>query len=230
MFTGIVQGLGEISALQQAGGNGLDLKVRLLFDVPHIVLGESIAVNGLCLTVNSLGERWFGAYASGETLACSTMGNLRVGARVNIERALALGERLGGHLVSGHVDVVATVAERENRGESLGFRLQFPEKWGNQVVPKGSVCLDGLSLTVNHCGPDFLEVNVIPETARVSTVSEWAKGRRVNMETDMLVKYVQHLLGPVLVGTGLAGSALLSSQNPSVSKIDRNFLQEHGFI
>jgi len=185
MFTGLVQGMGRVEAVD-ARGKETRLKVRTLFELNDIVLGESIAVNGACLTVETFGPSWFTVYASAETLAHTSLGGLKVGGQVNLERALALGDRLGGHLVSGHVDCLATVADIKPAGESRVYTLTFPAEQGPYVIQKGSITLDGISLTVNDCGPEFLSVNIIPATQRETTISGWAPGAKVNMETDLI--------------------------------------------
>ncbi|PKN07748.1 MAG: riboflavin synthase [Deltaproteobacteria bacterium HGW-Deltaproteobacteria-8] len=221
MFTGLIQGKGRIDAVEARGAE-TRLKVRALFDLPKIVLGESIAVNGACLTVETFGENWFTVYASAETLKHTSLGALKTGAEVNLERALALGDRLGGHMVSGHVDCLATVAEIKPAGESRVYTLSFPAEYGALVVPKGSVALDGISLTVNDCGPEFLSVNIIPATQRETTISGWTPGTRVNMETDLIGKYVRNMLGPWLSSMGTAGGS-------APSKLSMEFLRENGF-
>ena len=214
MFTGIIQGQGRLTAVQGSGQERV-LAIRALFALEDIMIGESIAVNGACLTVESGKEGLFTAYASAETLSRTNLSLLRPDALVNLERALAIGQRLGGHFVSGHVDCLATVQSLRDAGQSLCIRLAFPAEYGELVIPKGSVALDGVSLTVNNCGDDFLEVNVIPETRRVTTIASWAPGTRVNMEADMIGKYVLRMLAPRREGAR-AG-------------LDENFLREHGF-
>ncbi|BAV92350.1 riboflavin synthase [Candidatus Desulfovibrio trichonymphae] len=217
MFTGIVQGLGEIVALDKKGGE-CRLTLRPLFVLLDIADGESIAVNGACLSVETHNRDSFTAYASAETLSRTLLGGLAHGSQVNLERALALGERLGGHLVSGHVDCLATVTELRPSGQSFVYRLTFPEEFAVEVIYKGSVALDGVSLTVNACGKDFLEANVIPDTRRRTAIRYWRPGTRVNMETDMIGKYVRRLLearnAPAASGGGL----------------NREFLLENGFL
>ena len=218
MFTGIIQGLGRIAALEHAGGE-TRFTVRPEFPLADYALGESIAVNGVCLTVETFGQGWFTAYASKETMSVTNLGALGVSAPVNLERALAMGDRLGGHIVSGHVDCLAEVLSIRQAGQSRIFRLGFPDSHSSQVIPKGSVALDGISLTVNDCGRDYLEVNIIPATQRETTISGWAPGRRVNMETDVIGKYVQRMLAPWHDGP----------TRPEPSKITPDFLKEHGF-
>lgn len=220
MFTGLVQGMGRVEAVEARGAE-TRLRLRALFDLKQIVLGESIAVNGACLTVETAGENWFTAYASAETLRHTNLGGLKNGATVNLERALALGDRLGGHLVSGHVDCLATVKDIRPAGESKIYTLAFPEEFGALVVPKGSVALDGISLTVNACGKDHLSVNIIPATQKETTISGWTPGTKVNMETDVIGKYVRNMLAPWIVQGGAA--------NPKPSKLTADLLRELGY-
>ena len=215
MFTGIIQGQGRLAALRQSGRERV-LSIRALFALEDLVVGESIAVNGACLTVESGKDGLFTAYASAETLSRTNLSLLRPDALVNLERALLIGQRLGGHLVSGHVDCLATVQSVRDAGQSLLIRLAFPAEYGELVIPKGSVALDGISLTVNNCGDDFLEVNVIPETRRATTVASWTSGTRVNMEADMIGKYVLRMIAPRREGAR--------------TTLDENFLREHGFL
>ena len=180
MFTGIINGQGKLLAVESRG-HETRFRIQALYDLADIILGESIAVNGTCLTVETSGPSLFSAYASAETMQRTALGLLKPGAKVNLERALAVGDRLGGHIVSGHVDCVAEILSVRREGESRRIRIGFPASFGAEVIGKGSVALDGISLTVNDCGPDFLEVNVIPETWRATTVAEWAPGTRINM-------------------------------------------------
>lgn len=218
MFTGLVLGQGTIQSIQHMGKE-TRLTIRPLCALPNIELGESIATNGVCLTVEAFDTDWFSVYASEETMRLSNLGNLRTGSKVNLERALAMGDRLGGHIVSGHVDCLAEVASVTPAGLSKIYRLSFPEQYGPQIIPKGSVTLDGISLTVNDCGTTFLEVNIIPETQKVTTISEWSPGYKVNLETDIIGKYVQRMLGP------WQGA----QEQPPEEKVTMNFLREHGF-
>ncbi len=218
MFTGLAAGMGEISALRRSGSE-MRLVVRPLFRMDDIQPGESVAVNGACLTVETFGSGDFTAYASEETVSRTNLGGLGRGGLVNLERALSLGARLGGHIVSGHVDCLAEVVSVSRAGQSTVFRLRFPEEYAGQVIPKGSIALDGVSLTINNCGTDFLEVNVIPATLEATTLRAWKPGAKVNMETDVLGKYVQRALSL----TGKAGGA------EKESRVSMEFLREHGF-
>lgn len=215
MFTGLVLGMGEAVKILPGSGESR-FCFRPLFSCPAWVKGESIAVNGACLTVENFDDSSFTAYASSETLSLTTLGGLRQGARVNLERALAMGDRLGGHLVSGHVDGVAEVESLADVGSSRRIRIGLPEEFSSQVIPKGSIALDGISLTVNRCGPGFLEVNVIPETRIVTTVAQWKPGTLLNFETDLIGKYVAQML-----------SAWKNA--PAEKPLSIDFLREHGF-
>lgn len=210
MFTGIIQGLGAITQLA-AHGAERRFRIKPQFHMENVADGESIAVNGVCLTVETHSEAEFTAYASAETLQASTLGNLRHGDNVNLERALKLGDRLGGHIISGHVDCVAKVATMQKGGESLKIGIAFPARFSPQVVRKGSVALDGMSLTVNECGQGTLEINIIPESQKTTNIATWRLGCEINLETDIIGKYAQRMLLPW-------------------QGLDRRFLAENGFI
>ena len=220
MFTGLVQGMGTIRGVESRGAE-TRLRISPNFSLTDYRPGESIAVNGVCLTMEQYGRDWFSAYASAETMGLTNLGKLTTGSTVNLERALALGDRLGGHLVSGHVDCTATVTSISPAGESKIFRLSFPAEFGPQIIAKGSVALDGISLTVNGCGPDFLEVNIIPATQAETTISKWKPGTRINMETDLIGKYVQNMLAPWQGGEK-------TTERPT-SSMSLDFLHKHGF-
>lgn len=203
MFTGIIQGLGDVREVRRQGVDcRLDLRPR--FRMENILDGESIAVSGVCLSVEKHDEDGFEAFASAETLGRTTLGGLRPGDSVNLERALALGDRLGGHIVSGHVDCVAIVRSLSRSGQSARFRLAFDRRYAPELIARGSVALDGISLTINDCGPDYLEVNIIPDTQKRTNMHSWRIGTRVNMETDIIGKYVRKLIGPLQSGAGAA--------------------------
>lgn len=219
MFTGIIQTTGIVSGLEKKGSE-TRMRISQVQAFDALSLGESIAVNGVCLSVEDFGRDWFYVYASAQTMGVTNLGALRHGDRVNLERALCLRDRLGGHLVSGHVDCLGKITAVDKAGESVIYTVSFPEHFSMQVIDKGSVALDGVSLTVIGCGPDFLKVNIIPATRKESTVSEWTKGSLVNMETDIIGKYVEKMLG-----------ARINDRNntKSESRITGNFLREHGF-
>lgn len=216
MFTGIVEGMGLVLKAAHGSGEGR-FAIRPLFAMPNMADGESIAVNGVCLSVERHSAKEFTAYASAETMARTNLRGLAPGDKPNLERALALGARLGGHMVSGHVDCVATVAQIDRRGQSLHVRVAFARAYGGQVVSKGSVALNGISLTVNDCGDDFLDVNVIPESQKRTNLPAWRQGTQINMETDIIGKYVQHLLAPYF-------------PDQAAARINMDFLAMHGFL
>ena len=197
MFTGIITDLGRVRAVEERG----DTRVSFVtaYDTETIGQGASIACSGVCLTVAETGPGWFAADASAETLARTTMGDWQSGTPVNLERALKLGEELGGHLVSGHVDGVAEAVTRAEEGDSLRLAFTAPDGLMPLIALKGSVALDGVSLTVNAvidgpAGEARFEVNVIPHTAGATTLGACEPGARVNLEIDLLARYVQRLL------------------------------------
>ena len=195
MFTGIVRAKGTISAIERRGGD-VRLSVRsggLPF--PSYAVGESIAVNGVCLTCANLRDDGFDADVSGETLAVTALGSLGVGSEVNLEPSLALGERLGGHLVSGHVDCVGQVVSRTPDARSVRLRIEIPPEYMRYIASKGSVTVDGVSLTINEVSGNGFEVNIIPHTTDATIIGDYAAGTAVNIEIDLLARYVERLLG-----------------------------------
>ncbi len=192
MFTGIVTDLGEV--LEISGKGDVLFRIRTAFKTDEVPLGASIANNGVCLTVIDRGPDWFAVQASAETLAKTTLGGWRPGARVNLERAMRVGEELGGHIVSGHVDGVAKVVAIRPENDSLRFTFEAPAELARFVAPKGSVALDGVSLTVNEVEGRCFGVNIIPHTRAVTTFGTYVPGSLVNMEIDMLARYVARLL------------------------------------
>ena len=219
MFTGIVAGTGILRGRRGAGG-GLAFDLEAGFDLPDPEEGESIAINGICLTAYAIVSRRFTVDVSPETLTRTTLGDLGIGAPVNMERALRLSDRLGGHIVSGHVDCVATVRERRPTGAFTLFTFSLPEQWSRYVIEKGSVTIDGVSLTVNSCSGGRFEVSIIPHTLQVTTLGRLKIGDRVNIEVDIIGKYVEKLL---------SGQPSESS-GPEQGKINSAFLAEHGFF
>lgn len=194
MFTGIIQALGKINTLERRGG---DARLRVAaggLDLADIKLGDSIAVSGVCLTVVELTTRDFAADVSGETLARTTLGSLKSGATVNLEKALLPTTRLGGHLVSGHVDGVGKVLDRRQDARSVRFRIAVPHELGKYIAEKGSVCINGISLTVNAVRDAEFEVNIVPHTLAETTLGELAPGHAVNIEVDLLARYLERLL------------------------------------
>jgi riboflavin synthase len=193
MFTGIITDLGRVRRLRR--DVGLELTIATAFATEQIVLGASIACSGPCLTVVTVEPGAFSVEASAETLACSTLGDWIAGSPVNLERALRLGDELGGHLVSGHVDGVARLIERRPEGDSVRFTIEAPAELMRYIAPKGSVALDGVSLTVNEVEGSRFGVNLIPYTLAHTSLGDAAPGQRMNLEIDPIARYVARLLG-----------------------------------
>jgi riboflavin synthase len=193
MFTGIVTDVGEVRRLQR--GEGLvSLTIATVFDTAKIALGASIACSGVCLTMVAREPDAFIVEVSGETLARSTVGEWREGTKVNLEQSLKLGDEMGGHLVLGHVDGVARVVERRPDGESVRFSFEAPADFAPFIAPKGSVALDGVSLTINEVEGQRFGVNIIPHTLAHTDFAEAAPGTRMNLEIDLIARYVGRLL------------------------------------
>ncbi len=193
MFTGIVTDLGQVRRIKR--GALAELTIATRFDTSAIPVGASIACSGACLTVISVEEGAFTAQASAETLARTTIGAWAEGSPVNLEQSLRLGDELGGHLVSGHVDGLAAIVERRPEAESVRFTVRAPEALMRFVAPKGSVTLDGVSLTVNEVAGDRFGVNIIPHTLACTSFNEAQPGQQMNLEIDMIARYVARLLG-----------------------------------
>lgn len=217
MFTGIIQAIGEVRRIERRGG---DVRLHVgsgrlgMQDVRH---GDSIATSGVCLTVVDRGDDWYSADVSLETLALTTLGSLASGSRVNLEKAMAVGERLGGHIVSGHVDGVGEVVSLHSDGRSTRCRVRAPEGLARYIAHKGSICVDGVSLTVNAVdGADF-DLNIIPVTADGTVFGSYRTGTCVNLEVDVIARYLERLL----LGDAAA--------RPTVTGISREFLLRNGF-
>jgi len=197
MFTGIIQAVGEIKQVHSINkhiDNGLSLSISPGgLDLSDVMLGDSIAVNGVCLTVTTLTGGLFTVDVSQETLNC-TQGLDQAGTRVNLEKAMRLSDRLGGHLVSGHVDATGAVVKFEPAGESFVLTIRVPEPLLRYLTHKGSITVNGVSLTVNQIEGDEFSVNLIPHTLAMTTLNDLKPGMRVNLETDMLARYVARLL------------------------------------
>lgn len=194
MFTGIIKAKGSISAMNRQGG---DVRLTVKSDgLPwsDYELGESIAVNGVCLTAVALHDDGFDTDVSVETLDVTALGSLTTGSEVNLEPAISLGERLGGHLVSGHVDCVGNVTSRAVDARSVRLAIEIPAEYARYVAKKGSVCVDGVSLTINEVSGNSFELNIIPHTAAVTIIDDYAVGTTVNVEVDLLARYIERLL------------------------------------
>lgn len=194
MFTGIIQATGTIAALQRRGSDARFQVATGKLDISAVRLGDSIAVNGVCLTVVTLGAGDFSADVSAETLRCTTFAGTKIGDTVNLEKALTLGTPLGGHLVSGHVDGVATVRARAEVGGSLRLTFTVPAALAKYIAAKGSVCIDGVSLTVNVVDGAAFEVNLVPHTLQETNLGRLAVGDGVNVEVDLVARYLERLL------------------------------------
>jgi riboflavin synthase len=218
VFTGIIEGLGTIRGIQPSG-EGRNLSIEADFPLDHTKIGDSIAVNGACLTAVSLDGRRFMVDVSPETSARTVLGNARIGDRVNLERALRLSDRLDGHLVSGHVDGVGWMKNRKIRSNAIMLAFGVPESIGRYMIPKGSVAVDGISLTINACDSENFEVSIIPHTAELTTVGFKKMGDPVNIETDMIGKYVERFM-----------SARSGHEKMRGSAIDMAFLAKNGFM
>lgn len=193
MFTGIVQATGEVTAITPRGGD-----VELVISAPKlgldtVAIGDSIAVNGCCLTVTRLDGATFAADVSRETLNVTTLGSWQVGTCVNLEKALRAGDPLGGHYVTGHVDGIAVVTGMSSDGRSMRMEFEVPEPLARYIAKKGSVCIDGVSLTVNEVSQRGFSVNLIPHTLAVTILDGYDVGTRVNLEVDIIARYVERL-------------------------------------
>jgi riboflavin synthase len=218
MFTGLIEGKGTVKALIRSG-DGAALTLRSDFPMDDLRLGDSLAVSGVCLTITEIKGDLISMDVSGETLSRSTLGALGPGSRVNLERALRLSDRLGGHLVSGHVDGLGKILKKDVRQGSWLIGIGLDESLSRYTIEKGSVAVDGISLTINHCQNGYFEVTIIPQTVKETTLLSKKVGDAVNIETDLIGKYVEKFF---------------RTDNPSekekkTSGIDRGMLDTFGF-
>ncbi|KQQ91310.1 riboflavin synthase [Aureimonas sp. Leaf324] len=200
MFTGIVSDVGRVASVQPLSA-GRRFRIETVYDPATILIGASIACSGVCLTVTRLPEpsadaAWFEVEAWEEALRLTTAGQWTDGSRINLERALKLGDELGGHLVSGHVDGQARIVSRKDEGEAVRFTLEAPPELSRYIAPKGSVCLDGTSLTVNGVSGHRFDVLLIRHSLEVTTWGEKGEGDHVNLEVDQIARYAERLFGP----------------------------------
>ncbi len=217
MFTGIIQGQGILKEIRPAGG-GMVFGIEPDFDLIDPGEGESIACNGVCLTAREINRNYFLVDVSPESLSRTNLGKLTAGSKVNLERALRLSDRLGGHLVSGHVDAVTATLSRKPEGDFVRFSFAVPPGLGRYIIEKGSITIDGISLTVNYCDDQTFAVAIIPHTLDITSLGGLRQGDMVNIEVDLIGKYVEKLLT-------VAGN----EENQAKSKINPAFLAEHGF-
>jgi riboflavin synthase len=218
MFTGIIQSVGQIRRLEPRGG---DVRIGIAIGklpMTDVALGDSIAVNGVCLTAVSLAPDAFSADVSRETLSLTTLGDLVPGSPVNLEKALTLSTPLGGHLVSGHVDGVGRVLERREDARSWRLRIEAPAELARYIAHKGSICVDGVSLTVNAVDGACFDLNIVPHTLDETIIVHYQAGTRVNLEVDLIARYLERLL----LGDKAA--------EPKASGVTLGLLAEHGFL
>lgn len=218
MFTGIIEAVGRIAAIDNKGADRRLSITTGKLDLTEVKLGDSIAVNGVCLTAVQLPGDGFVADVSGETLARTTLANLKAGAVVNLERALTPTTRLGGHLVSGHVDGLGEVVSVVAEGRSLRITIAAPAPLARYIAEKGSICVDGVSLTVNAVQGARFELTIVPHTAQETTIADYRAGTRVNLEVDIIARYLERLL----LGDKAA--------EPTGSGLSLEFLAQHGFV
>ncbi len=221
MFTGIIQSVGTIADLQPKGGDMALVVNTGKLDMADVELGDSVAVNGVCLTAIAMTESSFTADVSRETLSLTSLGGLSKGSNVNLEKALTLQTRLGGHMVSGHVDGLGEVESRHNDGRSERFRIKAPDDLAKYIAAKGSITIDGVSLTVNVVDGAFFEINIVPHTIQETIIGSYQAGTKINLEVDVVARYLERLI---------QGDAAANSTSVASSKnITESFLAENGF-
>jgi riboflavin synthase len=214
MFTGIIEAIGSVAKLQQLGSDWrLTIDTGKL-DLSDVVLGDSIAVNGCCLTVVELKENIFSADVSNESMRCTALGEFKDGTRVNLEKAMLASGRLGGHIVSGHVDGVGSLVESSEDGASVRLVYEAPKEIAKYIAAKGSVCIDGTSLTVNEVSGQKFSVNVIPHTQAETIIGDYKVEQNVNLEVDLIARYLERLL---------------QGTDSKTEGLNKDFLAKHGF-
>ena len=221
MFTGIIEGLGNIDAIRSSG-QGNRVTIEADFSLDQTKIGDSISVSGACLTAVKIGGRRFEVDVSPETLKTTIFDQAKVGDRVNLERAMRFSDRIDGHLVSGHIDGTGIVKQREILGNTVIVTIAVAESLARYMIAKGSVAVDGISLTINSCDAGSFSISLIPHTAKLTTIGFKNRGDRVNIETDMIGKYVERFL------TGVAQTG--KDQILKRSSIDQDYLIKTGFI
>jgi len=220
MFTGIIEGLGTIREIRPEG-QGKRMAVEADFRLEQTKIGDSISVSGACLTVVMIDDKRFKVDVSPETIAKTTFKSAKIGDRVNLERALRLSDRLDGHLVSGHIDGIGTVALKKDMANAIIVTVEVPESLSHYMIKKGSVAVDGISLTINNCGPHSFDVSIIPHTAKLTTIGFKKIGDLVNIETDMIGKYVERFIG---------GKRHNEREKKAGGSLDMEFLTKTGFV
>ena len=221
MFTGIIEGLGTLSGIRPAG-QGKRLTIDADYTLDQTRIGDSIAVNGVCLTVVKVNLKRFEVDLSPETLEVSTFEGAKLGDRLNLERAMRLSDRIDGHLVLGHVDGIGVIKQRQKEGNAVIVTIGVPETQARNMIHKGSIAIDGISLTINSCETKSITVSIIPHTAGITTIGMKQNGDSVNIETDMIGKYVERFT---------RGGAVQNSKKTTESPgIDMEFLAKSGFL
>ena len=218
MFTGIIESVGQVQSVQPVGGD-VRLKIQTKLDMSDVHLGDSIATNGICLTVIEFGEDWYAADVSRESLHRTTLGQWKAGQTVNVEKAMLPTTRFGGHIVSGHVDGLGEITLVREDARSLYFEVTAPVELAKYLAEKGSVTVDGISLTINHLRGNVISLNLIPHTADRTNIGSWKQGMQVNLEVDVLARYIERLM--------LGDKA---AEQTATSNISMDFLAQNGFL
>ncbi|MFU8926844.1 riboflavin synthase [Acinetobacter puyangensis] len=218
MFTGIIESLAKVQSIQNVGGD-VRLRIQTTMDMSDVNLGDSIATNGICLTVIDFGSDWYAADVSRESLNRTTLVDWKVGQIVNVEKAMLPTTRFGGHIVSGHVDGIGEISVLRQDARSLYFEITTPTELAKYLAEKGSITVDGISLTINHLRGNILSLNLIPHTAKKTNIHTWKLGSKVNLEVDILARYLERLL--------LGDKAAEQKDN---SNINMAFLAQNGFL
>jgi riboflavin synthase len=221
MFTGIIEGLGTISEIRPSG-RGKHLLIDADFPLDQTKIGDSVAISGVCVTVIIIAGKRFEVEISPETIAKTTFGTAKIGDRVNLERALRLSDRIDGHLVSGHVDGIGTIKDKKRTGNAIIVVIDVPEFLSRYMITKGSVAVDGISLTINNRSRDCFDVSIIPHTAKLTTIGFKKAGDHVNIETDMIGKYIENFI--------IEKPANNIKRETGQRSVDMKFLTKTGFL
>ncbi len=218
MFTGIIESLGRVQNIQDVSGD-IRLRIQTDLDMSDVHLGDSIATNGICLTVVEFGDDWYAVDVSRESLHRTTLGHWKIGQPVNVEKAMLPTTRFGGHIVSGHVDALGEITVVRQDARSLYFEVTAPADLAKYLAEKGSITVDGISLTINHLRGSIMSLNLIPHTAERTNIGTWQVGTKVNLEVDVLARYIERLM--------LGDKA---AEQESTSNISMEFLASNGFL
>ena len=221
MFTGIIEALGSVADLQLRGGEWRMSVRSAALDFDDVILGDSIAVNGVCLTVTKLGSAQFEVDVSNETMQHTTLHGLNKSAKVNLEKALTPNKRLGGHIVSGHVDGVGELIDLREDGASIRMDFRAPKTLAKYIAQKGSICIDGTSLTVNSVNGATFSVNIIPHTQTETIIQDYKVGSKVNLEVDLIARYLERLM---------QGESAADEQQGSANTLTKTLLAENGYV